>query len=95
MCQSFKKREKNYFKKLDTKNTCDNKTFWKTARPLLSNKSRLPVNVTLVKKNHVISDNDKVGDVFNDCFTSIVKNLNITVSEDFLCQVNNIKDPAL
>ena len=59
----LKKEEKNYFENLDTKNIGDNKTFWKTVKLLLSDKFKLPVNVTWVKKNYVISDNGKTGDV--------------------------------
>ena len=87
----LKKEEKNYFENLDTKNIGDNKTFWKTVKLLLSDKFKLPVNVTWVKKNDVISDNGKTGDVFNDFFTNAVKNINITVSEDILCEANKIK----
>ena len=46
----LRKEKKNYFENLDTKNNSDNKTFWKTVKPLLSNNCRLPVNVTLVKE---------------------------------------------
>ena len=42
----LKKEEKNYFENLDTKNIGDNKTFWKTVKLLLSDKVKLPVNVT-------------------------------------------------
>ena len=38
LCQSINEREKNYFEHLDTKNISDNKTFWKTVKPLLCNK---------------------------------------------------------
>ena len=60
----WEKRKKNYFENLHTKNIIDNKTFWKTGKPLLSDKCRLPV--TLVKENDVISDNGKIAGVFND-----------------------------
>ena len=95
MSQFIKKREKNYFENLDTENISDNKTFWKTVKPLLSNKCRLPVNVTLVKEDDVISDNGKIADIFNDFFTNVVKNHNIIVSGDILYEANNIKYPAL
>ena len=45
--------------------------------------------------NDVISDNGKIADVFNDFFTNAVKNLNITVGGDILCEANNRKDPVL
>ena len=34
-------------------------------------------------------------DVFNDLFINVVRNVNITVSGDILCETNNIKDPVL
>ena len=64
-------------------------------KPLLSIKCRLPVNVTLVKEKEVISDDGKFANVFNDFFINGVKNLNITVNVDILCEANNIKDPVL
>ena len=63
-------------------------------KPLLFDKCKLPVNVTLVKENDVISDNGKIADIFNEFFTDAVKNLKITVSGDILCEANNIKDPV-
>ena len=95
LCQSIKKREKNYFENLDTKNVSDNKTFWKSVKSLLSDKCRLPLNVTLARENDAVSDNGKIADVFNDVFTNAVKNLNIKVSRDILFKANNIKDPVL
>ena len=64
VCVSLlRKKKKNYLENLDTKNISDNKTFWKTVKPLISNKGRFPVNVTLVKENDVISDNGNIADV--------------------------------
>ena len=96
MCQSIKKREKkNYFQNLDSKNISHNKSFWRTVKPLLSDKYRFPVNVTLVKENDVISGNGKIADVINDFFINAVKDLNIAISGDILCEANNMKDPVL
>ena len=64
-------------------------------KPLLSDKCRFPVNVTLVKENDVISDNSKIADVINDFFINAVKDLNIAISGDILCEANNMKDPVL
>ena len=41
----LRKEKRDYFENLDTKNISDNKTFWKTIKPLLFDKSRLTVNV--------------------------------------------------
>ena len=56
----LRKEKRNYLENLDTINISDNKIFSKTVKPLFSDKCRLPVNVILVKKNDVISDNDKM-----------------------------------
>ena len=66
LCQPTKKNEKNnYFENIDTKNTSDSKVFWKTVKPLLSNKYRVPGNIPIVKGNCIISDNPNIADVFN------------------------------
>ena len=59
--------------------------------PLLSNKYRLPVNVTLVKEIDLISDNDKIAYVFNDFYINVAKRLNIIASGDILREANKIK----
>ena len=65
-CVSLLRKEKKHcFEKLDSKNISDNKIFWKTLKPLFSEKCRLPVNVTLVKENDVISDNGNITDILN------------------------------
>ena len=64
-------------------------------KPLLSNKCRLLVNVSLVKENDAVSDNGKIAAVFNDFFINVVKNLNVTVSGNILCEANKMKDPVL
>ena len=60
----LRKKKKNYFENLDTKNISDNKTFQTTVKPLLSSKCRLPVSVALVNENDVISDNGKIAMIF-------------------------------
>ena len=44
----LKKAEKEYYQNLDEKNVIDNKIFWKTVKPLLSDKSvsREKINLT-------------------------------------------------
>ena len=40
----LRKEKKNFFENLVTKNISDNKVFWKTVKPLLSDKCRLKSN---------------------------------------------------
>ena len=38
MCLFFKKKKKRYYKNLNEKSVADNKLFWKTVKPVLSDK---------------------------------------------------------
>ena len=69
---------------IDTKNISDNKTFWKTVKPFISNKCRSSENIILVKGDDTISDKGQVVNIFNEFFANVVKNLNITINEDIL-----------
>ena len=73
----------------------DNKTFWKTVKPFISNKCRSSENIALVKGDDAISDKDQVASIFIEFFANVVKNLNITINEDILCDTNGIDDPVL
>ena len=88
-------RKKISLKSIDTKKITDNKTFWKTAKPFISNKCRFSENITLGKGDDTITDNAKVADIFNDFFSNVVKNLKITINENIISDTNGIDDPVL
>ena len=52
----YKKERKKYYQNLDLKNITDNKLFWKTIKPLLSDKNTLTSQITLVQDNNIITD---------------------------------------
>ena len=49
-------------------------------------------NITLVNNNNIILS--EIAEKLNVFFSNIVKELNIKVKEDLLCNVSNINDPA-
>ena len=54
-CSKLDKTErKNYYKILDLKNVTDNKEFWKTVKPFLSDKVTTFPKIFLVKKGETI-----------------------------------------
>ena len=55
----------------------DNKTFWKTIKPFLSDKVRLANKITLIDNEEIIIDDYNSAKVFNTFFSNIVSNLNI------------------
>ena len=75
----LRKTIKGYFQKLDIKETADNKTFWKTVQPYLSDKGNKPSKTTLVENNIIIANEKRFEDLMNKYFINITKNLNAPV----------------
>ena len=73
----FKKEKKLYYNNLDTKSITDNKKFWKTVKPLFSDKHFSNNKITLVEGDDIISADSEVAETFNNFFTNAAGNLNI------------------
>ena len=59
------------------KHVTDNKTFWKTVKPFLSAKTVNSPKITLVEKNKILNNEEKISEIFNTYFPKIVSNLKI------------------
>ena len=57
--------EKKKGTNLDTSKITDNKMFWKTIKPMFSNKNKSRESITLVNNDEVLSDSQTIADVFN------------------------------
>ena len=80
LCFSLlRQNKKDYFETLDIKFLTDNKMFWKKVAPLFSNKSKASNKVTLSETQKLIINDQKCAEMFNNNFSSIVQELNITV----------------
>ena len=73
----FKREKRKYYENIDTKQITDNKKFWKTVKPLFSEKITEKRSIILVDDNEIISEDKKVADTLNDFFSNSVKDLNI------------------
>ena len=56
----------------------DNKLLWKTVKPLQSDKVTGKGKINLIENNELIKSDLENAKVFNDFFTSIVQNLDIS-----------------
>ena len=73
----------------------DNKTFWKTIRPLFSNKSYLANSrITLLKNRDILSGEAKVAYTFNEFFSN-AKESKIEKDDNLLTDVIEETDPVL
>ena len=80
---------------MNEKKITDNKTFWKTVKPFLSDKTPSDEKITLIEKDKIIKTDTKTDNVLNTFFSTIISNLNIPeypVSDSIS---NDINDPVL
>ena len=91
----LRKTKKQYYQNLNEKSIVDNKLFWKTVKPFLSEKISGMDKIDLIENNELIKNDLKTAEVLNIFFSNIVQSLNIaryTSEESF---VDNISDPTL
>ena len=74
------------------KSITDKKTFWKTVKPLFSDKQVQLGKITLVKGDEITADNKEVANIFNNFFANIIKNMNIKMNDDHLSDTENLTD---
>ena len=84
-----------YFANLNEKKISDNKTFWKTIKPFLSDKITSTQKIKLIEKEEIIMGDDNTAEVLNTFFSNIVSNLKIEGYSNCDPLANNIRDPVL
>jgi hypothetical protein len=94
----FRRAKRDFYNNnIDMRTITDNKLFWKTMKPLFSEKSiSKKVNkITLVIGDKVISNDLEIAKTFNDYFKNLVPNLQLKIKTDYVSLHNHIKDPVL
>ena len=77
-CVNLIKREKKkYYANLDPRVIIDNKKFWKTVKPLFSEKCVVNRAITLIDGIEIISKDIEVAEKLNEFFSNAVKKLDI------------------
>ena len=75
-----KKAKRDYYSNLKPSSVKDTKRFWKTVKPLFSDKIVARDNIVLNENDRVIDDDEKISEMFSDFFSNVVSNLNISKS---------------
>ena len=80
----LRKSKKDYFSNLNEKQITDNKRFWKTVKPFLSNKVQSSERINLTDENDsLVADYGKIAAELNSFCSFVVKNLNISSFDVF------------
>ena len=71
------KEKKKYFANLNEKVITDNKNYWQTIKPFLSEKTKSSGKITLIENENLVLDYAKVAKCLNNFFSNLVKSLNV------------------
>ena len=91
----IRKTKKAYFNSLKTDTIVNSKTFWKTVKPFLSDKSLANNKITLIENDEIISNETKLAETFNNYFVNIVPSLGIHINDNLIRDVDYISDPIV
>ena len=73
----LRKTKKDFFINLDVELLTENKHFWKTVKPCLTDKTLKGERITLIENEKVVSDERELVKIFNEYLSNIVPNLDI------------------
>jgi len=88
----LKKAKRDFYGNLNPSAICDNKSFWKTVKPIFTDKSVSTDNIILVENNKIINDDAINAEIFNEFFSNAVRNLNIEPYDLFSFDGNLFED---
>ena len=91
----LRKTKKAYYENLDERKVSDNKLFWKTVKPSLSEKFNARERISLSENGEIVKTEKETAEVFNNFFGNILMNLNISQYSDFDPIIENVKDSTL
>ena len=75
----LRKTKKDYYANLNVKDIVDNKQFWRTVKPLFSDKTKSNEKITLVEDETVTTQDEQNAELLNIFFSDAVKNLKIPI----------------
>ena len=73
----------------------DNRTFWKTVKPYLSNKVLKTEKLTLIENEKLVDSDETTAEIFNHFFTNAISNLNIEKFSKCDPLAENVTDKVL
>ena len=90
----YEKERKMFFNSLNPSVISDNRKFWKTVKPLFSNKGNYGNKIKLVENEEIIDDDTKVAEELNNFFKTAVASLDIHENPYTVENVENMSDPV-
>ena len=89
----YKKERRKFYNNLDLINFTDNKKFWTTVKPFLSDMGIQAKKINLKEGNKIVSEDKEVADILNTYFSESVDSLDIGENKFIINSADHIVDP--
>ena len=94
LCVALVRRAKQqYFSSLDLNLIADNKKFWKTVKPLFSDKISHKDIISLTEDGKIITEDLPIAEIFNNYFSNVSRSLcdrNVPTESAYACSQNTV-----
>ena len=94
-CVSLLRKTKKRYENLNEKFVVDNKLFWRTVKPLLSDNVAGKDEIHLIENNELVKTDLETAEVLNKFFSNTVQNLDISRYSNGQPLVSNTNDATL
>ena len=71
----------------------DNKRFWRTVKPLFTEKVQTTTSITRIENEALIADEIVIADIFNEFLTNVIDAIDITPSEFIPSTTEHLQNP--
>ena len=88
----LRKAKFDYYQNINLGNLTDNRKFWKTVKPIFSDKVQVNSSLTLIENGRMISNDSEIAEIFNHHFATITDSLGISINESVLLPTDDILD---
>ena len=89
----LRKIQRDHYANLNEKNITDNKQFWTTVKPLLSDRIKSSDKIILVVGEEIINDDKENAEILDKFFSNAVKSLKIPEYQEAHPHANDISHP--
>ena len=89
----YKRERKKFYNNLELNTITDNRKFWSTMKPFLTDKGVSKNSITLIESSKIIVEDCEVADTLNLYFNNAVTSLGINEPADIITETQNINDP--
>ena len=80
------------YRNIDLGKLTDNHKFWKTVKPLFSDKVQMNSSISLIEDGTMVNQDSKIAEIFNQYFANITDSLGISINDSLLLPTSDILD---